>query len=166
MHKHFLCVKLEIHKLLFWSAYMAKVLEARAGKNVIAFWKRVGHKPGTTQPIRVRVATVDLAKFKTTVMPGFELSDVEKLEINQEIEMTQLVSVNEKAAENAHKACEGLRELNPNFDMGKLARNDPDALWRGLMIVEKALKAAGHDRPKRVHIQKIPDTKTGDLLKR
>lgn len=145
---------------------MAKILEPRAGKSVIAFWKRIGHKSGSTQPIRVRVATVDLSTFKITAMPDVELSDVEKLEINQEIEMHQLVSVNEKAAENALKAFDGLRELNPNYDLSRLVKNDPDAIWHGLMLIEKALKAAGHERPKRIHIKKIPDTKTGDLLKK
>lgn len=142
------------------------MLEPRASKGVIAFWKRIGYKDGTTQPIRQRVASVDLRTFAVTEIDGYKLSDIEKLEIRQAIDHEQLYIAQEKAVESAIKAMSGLRELNPNFDFSAEVKNDPDSIWRGIGIVEKALKAAGYERPKKSRVDKVPDTKTGDLLKK
>ena len=144
--------------------YKGYSMQFRKQKTLVQVLRYDGYKKDTKQPIMAMVGTIDLATFRFEKRDEIKLTSVEMLEINQCIEREQLIKVTEKAADSALKAFEGLRELNPNTDLSGLVHNNPDAIWQGLSIIEKALKAAGHERPKKIYIKKIPDTKTGDLL--
>lgn len=140
-------------------------MQFRRQKNSIAILRYDGYKKDTKQPILSSVGSIDLVTFKFAASPGVKLDVVEKMEIDQTIEREQLIAAQSGAANAAMQALEGLRNLSPGFDLSKAVRNDPDAIWTGLLCVEKALKAAGFEKPKKSRgAQSIPDSKTGDLL--
>lgn len=141
-------------------------MQFRKQKHSIAILRYDGYKKDTKQPILSPVGSIDLVTFKFVASPGVKLDVVEKLEIDQTIEREQLIAAQSGAANAAMQALEGLRNLSPGFDLSKLIKNDPGAIWTGLLSVEKALKAAGFEKPKKSRgAQAIPDSKTGDLLK-
>ena len=139
-------------------------MQLRKQKTLIQVMRYDGYKKDTKQPVMVMVGTIDLATLAFTKKEGAHLDEVEKLEIRQAIEREQLVQAQERAAHAALQACEGLRTLNPHTDLSTLVRNDPESIWRGLAAVEKALKAAGFEKPKKSRVQWIDDSKTGNLL--
>lgn len=139
-------------------------MQFRKQKSLVQVMRYEGYKKDTKQPVMKMVGVIDLTSFKFKLHDGFELNEIERLEVNQAIEREQLVAVQERAAHAAMQACEGLRTLNPATDLSTLIKNDPEAIWRGLIAIEKALKAGGFEKPKRVKVDKVPDTKTGNLL--
>jgi hypothetical protein len=139
-------------------------MQFRKQKTLIQVMKYVGYDKKTRQPEVKMLGTIDLKSMRFEPKPGINpLSDVEQLEIRQAIERAQLELAHERAAEAAQKAFGGLRGLREGTDLSQMVRNDPEAVWRGLVMVEKALKAGGFARPTRRAAGK--DTKTGDLLK-
>lgn len=141
-------------------------MQFRKQKNSIAILRYDGYKKDTKQPILSPVGSIDLVTFRFVASPGVKLDVIERLEIDQTIEREQLIAAQSGAANAAIQALEGLRNLSPGFDLSKLIKNDPDAIWAGLASVEKALKAGGFEKPKKGRgAQVIPDSKTGDLLK-
>ena len=141
-------------------------MQFRKQKSLIQVLRYEGYKKDTKQPIMVMIGSIDLRTFKFEKRSDATLDDVEKLEISQAIEREQLIAVQDRSAEAALQAFEGLRNLSPQTDLSTLVKNDPQAIWLGVMAVEKALKAGGFERPKKSRgVQAIPDSKTGDLLK-
>lgn len=140
-------------------------MQFRRQKTLVQVMKYVGYDKDTRQPRVSMLGTIDLRTFKFEAKPGAPaLDEVEQLEIRQAIEREQLATAHERAAEAAQKALEGLRGLRDGTDLSQLVRNDPEAVWRGLLMVEKALKAQGFARPTRRSAASTKDTKTGDLL--
>lgn len=138
-------------------------MQFRKQKTLIQVLRYDGYNKDTKQPKMLMVGTIDLATFRFDQRDA-TLSDIERMEVNQAIEREQLLAVQERAAGAALQALEGLRLLSPQTDLSTLVKNDPESIWRGLVAVEKALKAAGFEKPKKSRIQAIPDTKTGNLL--
>ena len=139
-------------------------MQFRKQKSLVQVMRYEGYKKATKQPIMKMVGIIDLVSFRFKPHEGFDLTTVEELEISQAIEREQLISAQEQAAYAAQQACAGLRTLNPSTDLSTLVKNDPDAIWRGLIAVEKALKAGNFERPKRAKVDRVPDTKTGNLI--
>ncbi len=140
-------------------------MQFRRQKTLVQVMKYVGYDKATRQPQVVMLGTIDLKTFKFEPKPGAPvLDELEQLEVRQAIEREQLATAHERAAEAAQKALEGLRGLREGSDLSQLVKNDPEAIWRGLMMVEKALKAGGFARPTRRAGAAAKDTKTGDLL--
>lgn len=138
-------------------------MQFRRQKTLVQVMKYVGYDKATRQPQVVMLGTIDLKTFKFEAKPGAPaLDELEQLEISQAIEREQLAVAHERAAEAAQSAFEGLRGLREGYDLSQLVKNDPDGVWRGLIAIEKALKAGGFARPTRRAAAK--DTKTGDLL--
>ncbi len=138
-------------------------MQFRKQKTLIQVMKYSGYNKDTRQPRVEMLGTIDLKTMRFEPKPGAApLSQLEQLEIQQAIERAQLEVAHERAAQAAQKALEGLRELNPDTDLAQLVKNDPDAIWRGLLAVEKALKAGGFARPTKRSAAK--DTRTKDLL--
>lgn len=139
-------------------------MQFRRQKTLVQVMKYVGYDKATRQPQVVMLGTIDLKTFKFTLKDGSTtLTELEQLEISQAIEREQLAVAHEKAAGAAQAALEGLRGINPASDLSSLVRNDPEAIWRGLLAVEAALKAQGFARPTK-RSKSTKDTKTGDLL--
>lgn len=137
-------------------------MQFRKQKTLIQVMKYTGYDKATRQPHVVMLGTIDLRTLKFTPRDGAEaLTDVEKLEIEQAITRQQLSGAYERAAAAAFSACEGLRALNPETDLAMLVKNDPEALWRGLGAIEKALKAGGFTKP--LKARKTADTTTRPL---
>jgi hypothetical protein len=139
-------------------------MQLRKQKTLIQVMRYDGYKKDTKQPIMNMLGTIDLATLKFAKKEGVHLDEVEQLEISQAIEREQLIQAQERAAHAALQACDGLRTLNPHTDLLTLVKNDPESIWRGLAAVEKALKAAGFEKPKKSRVQTIGDSKTGSLL--
>ena len=140
-------------------------MQFRKQKTLVQVLKYDGYNKTSKQPKMVMIGVIDLATFKFKQRVETPLTEVERMEINQAIEREQLMAVNERAAGAALQALEGLRALSPRTDLSGLVKNDPDAIWTGLLAVEKALKTGGYEKPKRSRgPQAIPDSKTGDLL--
>lgn len=138
-------------------------MQFRKQKTLIQVMKYSGYNKETRQPRVEMLGTIDLKTMRFEPKPGAApLSQLEQLEIHQAIERAQLEVAHERAAEAAQKALEGLRELNPSTDFSQLVKNDPEGVWRGLIAIEKALKAGGFARPTKRSAGK--DTKTADLL--
>ena len=138
-------------------------MQFRKQKTLIQAMKYVGYDKATRQPHVVMLGTIDLKTMRFEPKPDAPaLTDIERLEINQAIERAQLELAHERAAQAAQGALEGLRGLNPDTDLSSLVKNDPEAIWRGLLAVEKALKAGGFARPTKRSAAK--DTRTKDLL--
>jgi hypothetical protein len=141
-------------------------MQFRKQKSLIQVMRYEGYKKDTKQPIMAMVGTIDLRNFRFEKRVDATLDDVEMLEISQAIEREQLISAQERAAEAALQALDGLRKLSPKTDLSGLVKNDPDGIWTGLVAVEKALNAAGVEKPKKSRgAQSVLDSKTGDLLK-
>lgn len=139
-------------------------MQFRRQKTLIQVMKYVGYDKTTRQPNVVMLGTIDLKALTFEAKAGAPaLSPMEELEIRQAIERVQLELAHEKASEAAQKALEGLRGLYAGTDLTQLVKNDPEAIWRGLLAVERALKSQGFARPTR-RPAAGKDTKTGDLL--
>ena len=140
-------------------------MQFRRQKTLVQVMKYVGYDKDTRQPRVSMLGTIDLRTFKFEAKPGAPaLDELEQLEISQAIEREQLAVAHERAAEAAQEAFQGLRGLREGSDLSHLVKNDPEGVWRGLMMVEKALKAGGFARPTRRASAAAKDTKTGDLL--
>lgn len=138
-------------------------MQFRKQKTLIQVMKYSGYNKETRQPRVEMLGTIDLKTMRFEPKPGAApLSQIEQMEIHQAIERAQLEVAHERAAQAAQNALEGLRDLNPSTDLSKLVKNDPEGVWRGLMAIEKALKAGGFARPTKRSAGR--DTKTADLL--
>ena len=138
-------------------------MQFRKQKTLIQVMKYDGYDKATKQPKMAMVGTIDLNTFHFDQRTSKPLDPLEQLEIRQAIEREQLNAAQQRATDAAVMALEGLRKISPQFDLSEMVKNNPDAIWTGIVAVEKALKAGGHEKPKKTRAGQ--DSKTGDLLK-
>lgn len=122
-------------------------MQFREMKTVIQVIRYAGYDAEKGNARVEQIGTINKADGALTLKEGVVLSEIEQLEVENAVKLQTLKTTTATTIENAEKAASALRLLKAGPHLEAIAKNDPAALWAGLLVMEKALKAAGFPRP-------------------